>query len=284
MSLRLLLLTTLTGCFIASASAQDRIYKKDGSMEEVKIKEVGTRTLVYKKWNNQDGPDFVIAKSEVSRVRFQNGDEESFDRHDRMRPLKEKHGADLNYGKNILAFSPIHMTNTSVTGVGLSYERVLSRNNVLSFYLPVAFSFKNNNDRNYYGTGYDRRYDAHVFWAYPGIKIYPTGSDGKVRYAAGASLAFGAGSNTVHEQVYDPLTGGTMYSDRDHDVFVMGLLVNNSLNVYPSPHLRIGLELGLGIPYYYEDGSNDVNSNYYYSSPYDGVPLVQFNFNIGYRF
>lgn len=59
----------------ANASAQDRLYLGDGSIQEVKIKEVSPKTVVYKKWNNLDGPDFVILKSEVEHIKYQNGEE-----------------------------------------------------------------------------------------------------------------------------------------------------------------------------------------------------------------
>lgn len=45
---------------LSPAVAQDRLYTRDGAVQEVKIKEVGTRTVIYKKWNNPDGPDFEL--------------------------------------------------------------------------------------------------------------------------------------------------------------------------------------------------------------------------------
>ena len=56
--------------------------------------------------------------------------------------------------------------------------------------------------------------------------------------------------------------------------FLVGMMVNNSLNVNPSEHLYIGLELGLGFTYI--DKVNDIKQG--------ANPLVQGAFKVGYRF
>ena len=48
-----------------SISAQDVIVKKDGSTIMSKVIEVGTSEIKYKKWSNQSGPTYVIAKSTI---------------------------------------------------------------------------------------------------------------------------------------------------------------------------------------------------------------------------
>jgi hypothetical protein len=299
MNLKQLFLGLLATASINTLQAQDVLYKLNGGMEEVKVKEVGPKTITYKRWNNLSGPDFVINKNEVDRIQYENGDDEEYGRRERMtpdrmhrerrKPVEREHGSrersasNANYGRNILSLAPIFMTNTSATGVGLSFESIVDRNGIFSIYLPAAFSFRNN---QYYDNYYNnnQRTDDHMFWFYPGVKIYPTGAFGKVRYAIGASIALGSGSETYQQGVYDPTFGGTVYKTFENSTFVMGAMLNNSLNIQPTPHLHLGLELGLGIPYYTD---YDNNNNNYYSSGYgmyDGEPLVQFNFKIGYRF
>ena len=274
-----IIFSVATSFAFSSVFAQDRLYTKEGSVLEVKVKEVGTRTIVYKKWNNQDGPDFIIAKNEVERIKFQNGDEEYFTRRGDIRPVRTK-TVNRDYGKNILSFSPVHMTNASAIGIGVSYERVIDKKSIVSFYLPVVYSFRNNRDDYNYNTGNYYENKSHMVWFYPGAKIYPTGSDGIVRYAVGPSLAFGAGERNYTRDVFNQATSQYEPKQFNEDVFIMGVLVNNSLNIQPSPKLHLGLELGLGIPYYSNEQKNNDN---YYNSFYD-EPLVQFNFNVGYRF
>lgn len=164
------------------------------------------------------------------------------------------------------------MANEGAVGVGLHYERVIDKRNIISFYLPYALNIRHYN--RYNGLNYEN--DRAVFnYFYPGIKVYPTGSNRRVSYAVGASAAIGFGEKYI--DYYDQNRGAWQYGKRD--VFKAGLLINNSLNVQPSKKIYIGVELGLGFNYYNEE--NDlVNGSY---SDID-EPLVQFNFKVGYRF
>lgn len=268
------LFAALSALFIINvASAQDRIYTRSGGIYEVKIREINARSVVYKKWSHQDGPDYVMPKKDVERIVYQNGDEESFDKRNKVRVVRENTESigNASYEKNILSISPLHMTNASAVGFGISYERVLDKNSVISFYLPIVYSFKNHNNQYNSITGLYEKDKNNMIWFYPGLKFYPTGSDGVVRYAVGPMLAFGTGNReyTRNDKHYD------------ENVTIMGFLVSNSLNIQPSPKLHLGLELGLGIPYY----SNETREyrTYPYNVFYD-EPLVQFNFNVGFRF
>lgn len=61
-----------------AASAQDVIVKKDGSTILSKVIEIGTAEIKYKKWNNQNGPNYTIAKSDVQAINYENGEKETF--------------------------------------------------------------------------------------------------------------------------------------------------------------------------------------------------------------
>lgn len=62
------------GCY-----AQDMIVKKDGSIIQAKVSEIGTSEVKYKKWSNQDGPSYAIAKSDILAITYQNGEKETFE-------------------------------------------------------------------------------------------------------------------------------------------------------------------------------------------------------------
>ena len=62
-----------------TASAQDVIVKKDGSTILSKVIEIGTTEVKYKKWNNLNGPNYTISKSEVQTINYENGEKETFD-------------------------------------------------------------------------------------------------------------------------------------------------------------------------------------------------------------
>ena len=61
------------------ANAQDLIVKRDGSVIQAKVTKVGTSEVEYKKWSNQDGPQYSIAVADILAINYQNGDKETFE-------------------------------------------------------------------------------------------------------------------------------------------------------------------------------------------------------------
>ena len=59
--------------------SQDKIIKKDGETVEVKIELIDQITIKYKNFNNLSGPDYIIDKSEVQRIEYENGSTETFE-------------------------------------------------------------------------------------------------------------------------------------------------------------------------------------------------------------
>ena len=55
---------------------QDRIYRKNGDIIESKVKEINSQTIIYKRFNNLEGPDYSILRNETDKIVFQNGVEE----------------------------------------------------------------------------------------------------------------------------------------------------------------------------------------------------------------
>jgi hypothetical protein len=173
------------------------------------------------------------------------------------------------YGKTILSFAPIQMTNESPAGVGLSFEHFVDKDNRFSLYLPVAFAFYN----DYGYTTHDISKNRVYTYFYPGMKIYPASSNHRVSYSVGPSLGLGIGNQYVQQTIYDPVTGypsGYRYTEESE--FKAGFLVNNGLNIQATPAFYMGLEFGIGIMYYST-----------HNNAFD-EPLVQFQFKMGYRF
>lgn len=61
------------------ASAQDLIVKKDGSVIQAKVTKIGTSEVEYKKWSNQDGPQYSISVADILAINYQNGEKETFE-------------------------------------------------------------------------------------------------------------------------------------------------------------------------------------------------------------
>jgi hypothetical protein len=61
-------------CFSKVNFAQDTLVRKSNKGIIVcKVIEIGLDEIKYKDWNNQNGPDIVISKNDLIRIKFQNG-------------------------------------------------------------------------------------------------------------------------------------------------------------------------------------------------------------------
>ncbi len=64
---------TISFCF-----AQDVITLKTGEDVQAKILEVGHNDIRYKKYDFQEGPTYILLKSEIFMVKYENGDKDIF--------------------------------------------------------------------------------------------------------------------------------------------------------------------------------------------------------------
>ncbi len=160
------------------------------------------------------------------------------------------------YGKNILAFNPVHLIASDFVGVGFSYERLV--NNYLGLKIPVMLAINN----NYFNVGIE-------------AKLYPAKNTGPVKYAIAPAIMLGIGENKY--QTYNYVGSNYVRTDVVEKASHFGFLLNQTLNVTITRQFFIGLDGGLGINYYDEKAKNN-NSNNNLSF------LAQLHIGMGYRF
>jgi len=273
-----LLFSVIAVAIFGTSYGQDKIYKRTGDVVDAKIKSVGTKTITYLRFDNQTGPEYTILKAEVEKIKYQNGSEDEFPAGRRQHVAQGDAGGEekgtnkkLDGNPNVISVSPMQFTENGL-GFGLSYERAIDKKGIIAFYLPAAMTFNLNNSHYDYNTGttVNGNKDA-MLYAMPGVKVYPTGSFGTVRYAVGPSLVVGTGQKSGTN--FSPISGSpAVYRTQSH--FVLGIMVNNSLNINPSERIYLGLELGLGFTYMNQIGGLNQNTLF----------LAQGGFRIGYRF
>ena len=61
-----------------NASAQDVILTRDGQIITAVVSEISDAEIVYKTFDNQEGPNYKIATANVQKIRFANGTEQVF--------------------------------------------------------------------------------------------------------------------------------------------------------------------------------------------------------------
>jgi len=276
-----LLCAAMIGLY-GSIHAQDKIHKIGGDILDAKIKSVGVKTITYQRFDNQTGPEYTIEKSAVEKIVYQNGSEDVFESerpahhslHHHMVREDAPAGPKLHYKPDVLAIAPLQFSENGL-GIGLSYERVLDKDGYISFYLPLIATFDLNNGTYVDNNGNTQNGNTDVMlYAMPGIKFYPTGSSGQVKYAIGPSLVIGSGQKSSSNTTYDPGIGTyvSTYAVQQH--FLLGLMINNSLNINPSPHIYIGLEGGMGFTYLNRVGGLNQGTEF----------IGQGGFKVGFRF
>lgn len=268
---------------VSAAFAQDRIFQSNGNVIEAKIKEINKENIIYTHWSNVNGSVYSISLREVDKVRYENGVEERFNgENDGENMTSTTHAqhiggnqyrsADMKLADNILAIAPIQFTENGV-GVALSYEKTIDKAGIIAYSLPVIATFNLNGQTE----AHDGKHQDAMFYFSPGLKFYPTGSRGRTKYAIGPSLVIGAGEKTTggayhYWSGYSYLSGFNPYET--HSKFMLGILVNNSLNINPSPRMYIGMDFGFGFTYINQLGGAN-----------QGITgMVQAGFKIGYRF
>lgn len=182
----------------------------------------------------------------------------------------------------IYGFNPFHVTEENL-GIAFSYERYLDDKGIFSVYLPLAISFPRvaksyDYAYSFYSNATTDTRNLTYFTAYPGIKIYPGGSNKRVAYAVGASLVMALGQQAATTTYYkiQPDSFGRYLLDYQKieykNAFKFGMLITNSLNVRPTSNFYFGVEFGLG--YTYLNALNAVAA--------DRETLVQFGLKFGY--
>jgi len=288
MNLKTLFLSITAIGFATGSFAQDRLYKRNGDVIDGKVKSVDVKSVTYKRSDNPKGPDYTINKAEIEKVEYENGTEDVFDNNRKrsfreddedmegreVRPRNHDRKAGKNkikYGDNLITFAPANVTENGF-GIGLSYEHSFGKKGFVSLYIPMSLSFGNLYDDIYYPGYNNGSWNTYTNFSFMiGPKFYPTGSKGKVRYAIAPVLAIVSGEKPADYYLFDQF-GNPYYGNVRN--FEFGGLLLNSLNMNPTKHLYIGLELGFGFTWINRHENVDMGVR----------EMAQFAFKLGYRF
>ena len=136
-------------------------------------------------------------------------------------------------------------------GCGVTFELPLRKEGKTSFILPLHTTFVPWVNNITY---------VKLYQLMPGIKFYTRGRRGVFQYAIGPQLFFEAGKYRDITMSSSGYNYEFMRTTED-----IGIMANNSVNIFPNRHLFIGASLGSGISLHY--------------------PLIlEFNTSFGYRF
>lgn len=89
-------------CFAKISNAQDVIFKIDNTTIQCKVLKISNTEIEYKKWSNLDGPIHVINISDISNIKYQNGEVDEFNQQSDYILLDTISGVLSRSGSNLL--------------------------------------------------------------------------------------------------------------------------------------------------------------------------------------
>jgi len=204
---------------------QDVIHLSTGETIEAKISEVGVTEVAFKKHSNPTGPIYRIEKKKISKIVYQNGEEDVFGKITRNQEGIKDNAISFNYAALI--------TNR----IELSYQRFFKEDK-FGLKIPIGIGYQNYQGNSYgYWLGYPR-YTSGI-----DLNYYPMGQR-KVTYYTGISMKIALHKWTAHYY-----SGAYPYQSiyQNEEAFTFGAYVTNGISVHWTDRFAIGGQIGLGI-------------------------------------
>lgn len=217
-----------------NAFSQDKIYLTDNSVINAKVSEIGLTEIKYKKFENLTGPDYVMPKSKITMIIYENGTHEVIN----SSPVHTQEEITIDIlpyykvGKNLIGVNYFDLVFKNVT---LNYTRFLCN---YRFGLNASASLGFTNTDNYYSGGTSfMNFDKDYFHSTFSFTYFPIGMN-KVSYFTGLSLMAGKGGEYIYEY-YGPSTLQTKN--------YYGFYVANGVQFNLSKHFNMRTSLNLGL-------------------------------------
>ena len=117
-----------------SATAQDTITKNDGSVIQAKVLEITPTEVKYKRYNNLEGPLYVLNKTEVSAIKYENGEKDVFTGTSKSVKYKFNTTHEVREGMKFSEYKKLYNVKDYVHQVGDPYNPGLA--GAASFLIP----------------------------------------------------------------------------------------------------------------------------------------------------
>jgi len=264
---KLTALTLLFTCLSIYGFSQDIIHLKSGKTESVKVSEITEKTVRYRLFDNLNGPEYVIDKTRIDKIVYENGTEERFylaTENKTTRPEKKEKPAreKIDYGHHFVGANLTDLLRTDAT---IHYEYIFNDDR-MGLRIPIGIGFNNNyfNVKSKINNAFVFRRNR-VFETGADFRYYP-GGQGRVRYVMGPGIHY------ILNNKRGPLFGGKPVGN--HHVNTIRWLFYNGVVFTPTKYFRFGLDVGLGSQY-------DLSDTKYTDERVFGDPKVQFNWYMG---
>lgn len=254
-----IILTTLLFAFLTPVFGQDLIVRSNGDTIKSYVSEVGKDEIRYRKVDDRTQPVYIIKKSLVTKVVYENGEVDTFE------PTKQdKSAANFPFRHRM---SWVY-TDVFIARFSIAYEYVTKRG-YIGLRVPMSIGvspFFGSSNGNVNGPGL-------TYLSGLDLCIYPTTARGEVKYFFGPQFRVGHSTSDLWEG--EANTFGVV-------TFANGISVNII------PELNMSAYLGVGVKYvHYPNYTNyyDPNIGGYVTGSMNAVyPHATFGMTVGYNF
>jgi hypothetical protein len=210
--------------------AQDIIYKKDKTKIDGKVLEVGITDVKYKTALNPEGPVYVIPKSEIAIIIYQNGTTDIFSSPENSSKPKFD-SLSVNFCRNFIGVDIAEFTSASL---GMLYEHTFGKKGMFAIRLPFSVGILQQS----YGFPEGKIFNTGIDFLY-----FPTGQ-GTFKYYTAPYFEWGMfrdGFYLVYERLFAPSN-----NERYNGQHLAGGIKNGIL-YQPTRHFALSADFGFGI-------------------------------------
>ncbi|MBK7666442.1 MAG: hypothetical protein IPJ32_03295 [Sphingobacteriaceae bacterium] len=303
----------------AKLFSQDQLFKKDNSKQDVKVLEVTPDEVKYKLKSNPEGPLYIIKKSDVALIIYENGSHETYPdakplpqivtivspyniidsiRVQRKRESLKKFSF-LTKNKNVTFVNILGLANSCLS---LSYLREFGQG-YFSVHVPVSFSFAKPLGGQYLSMdgagGYYYENVSNYKLVHKAIETglglyFHTSGKRPVTHFVGPYVSFAQYNGTFQSRNFYVDPNSYNYVNYDPELIEHGFvlnelsfMVNNGLLIRITPELNLMIHAAIGFTTSRDYIANDP-SDFVYSAygtyRQNNIQAFNIGFNFGYRF
>ncbi len=195
--LRQILFAAVLFCSL-SASGQDTIFYKDGTLRFARVIEINGQQIRFKNHNNPDGPDYVINARDINRIGYKNGTSETFGMTGNTGTASgRKELPAVTLRRNYLSLNAIDLMPGLVT---ISYEHVF-KDPRFAFDAALSSGIRSWSFRGRYENSVGMKYFAanKPLGLTSSLLFYPKGLSRAANFGVGPEL----GAGLYYRRIYD---------------------------------------------------------------------------------
>src|SRR5690606_11071202 len=148
-----LLLLLISMIFVLQGFSQDKLHLKNGEVHEVRIVKITDKEVTYKKFENLDGPEYIISRRDVVKIVYSNGVEENLNSSKSEGSSPHTNEQILDFNRNIVGYNYFDMIFKRIS---FTYEHIFGQKGQLGIEIRFVGGL---------GAGQETSAPQNTYWA-----------------------------------------------------------------------------------------------------------------------